>query len=72
MWRAAAVAPGDGELKQGGFGCSRATAANAIAGVLSRGPAAATDAYCVVSLDTTTSEGIEPWTDAQWASAFPG
>lgn len=72
MWRAADVAPGDGALKQGGFGCSRATAASAIAGVLRRGPAAASDSYCVVSVDTTSSGGGRvAWTDAQWDSAFP-
>ena len=70
QWKAAEVAAGDGSLAQGGFGCSRATAANAIAGVLRRGPSGGgADSYCVTSLDS--SDGArEAWTDAAWDAAF--
>ena len=58
LFTACDVGRGDGAgLSQRGFGCPRATAANAIAGVLRRGPEEADPAegmasYTVVGLET--------------------
>ena len=67
QWKGCDIKMGDGTLKQGGFGTSRYTAANAIKSVLRR--PASNAAYSVVSLDS--SEGKhEVATAAVWDVKF--
>lgn len=72
QWRGCRVEQGDGSLKQGGFGTSRLTAANAIECVLRRGCKASggVASYSVVSLETSDGRNEEVVTAQAWDAKF--